>query len=88
MPRGYVPDMRTKIDLYRRLARLTTEAAVDDFASELADRFGPLPDGGRASAGASTAADLGHRLGRAARFAWRIAMRCCGYTSREKLRGW
>ena len=35
--------MRSKIDLYRRLARLTTEAAVDDFASELADRFGPLP---------------------------------------------
>ena len=43
LPRNYVPDMRAKIDLYRRLARLTTEAAVDDFASELADRFGPLP---------------------------------------------
>jgi transcription-repair coupling factor (superfamily II helicase) len=44
LPRGYVPDMRSKIDLYRRLARLTTEPTVDDFASELADRFGPLPD--------------------------------------------
>jgi transcription-repair coupling factor (superfamily II helicase) len=44
LPRNYVPDMRAKIDLYRRLARLTTEAAVDDFASELSDRFGPLPD--------------------------------------------
>ena len=43
LPRGYVPDQRSKIDLYRRLARLTSEAAVDDFASELADRFGPLP---------------------------------------------
>jgi transcription-repair coupling factor (superfamily II helicase) len=43
LPRNYVPDMRAKIDLYRRLARLTTEAAVDDFASELSDRFGPLP---------------------------------------------
>ena len=43
LPRDYVPDMRSKIDLYRRLARLTTEAAVDDFASELADRFGPVP---------------------------------------------
>jgi transcription-repair coupling factor (superfamily II helicase) len=43
LPRGYVPDMRSKIDLYRRLARLTAETAVDDFASELADRFGPLP---------------------------------------------
>ena len=44
LPRGYVPDMRSKIDLYRRLAQLTTEAAVDDFASELADRFGPVPE--------------------------------------------
>jgi transcription-repair coupling factor (superfamily II helicase) len=43
LPRGYVPDMRSKIDLYRRLARFTTEAAVDDFAGELADRFGALP---------------------------------------------
>ncbi|HEX2473513.1 MAG TPA: transcription-repair coupling factor, partial [Lacipirellulaceae bacterium] len=44
LPRGYVPDMRAKVDLYRRLARLTTEAAVDDFANELVDRFGLLPD--------------------------------------------
>jgi transcription-repair coupling factor (superfamily II helicase) len=43
LPRNYVPDMRAKIDLYRRLARLTTEAAVDDFGSELSDRFGSLP---------------------------------------------
>ena len=43
LPRGYVPDMRSKIDLYRRLAQLTSDAAVDDFASELADRFGPVP---------------------------------------------
>jgi transcription-repair coupling factor (superfamily II helicase) len=43
LPRHYVPDMRSKIDLYRRLAQLTTESSVDDFANELADRFGPLP---------------------------------------------
>jgi transcription-repair coupling factor (superfamily II helicase) len=43
LPRTYVPDMRAKIDLYRRLARVTTEATVDDFGSELSDRFGPLP---------------------------------------------
>jgi transcription-repair coupling factor (superfamily II helicase) len=43
LPRTYVPDMRSKIDLYRRLAQLTKEAAVADFASELADRFGPVP---------------------------------------------
>ena len=44
LPRNYVPDMRTKIDLYRRLARLTREGQVDDFATELVDRFGPIPE--------------------------------------------
>jgi transcription-repair coupling factor (superfamily II helicase) len=44
LPRGYVPDMRAKVDLYRRLARVTSEEAVDDFATELVDRFGPLPE--------------------------------------------
>ena len=43
LPRNYVPDMRSKIDLYRRLAQLTSESAVADFAGELADRFGPVP---------------------------------------------
>jgi transcription-repair coupling factor (superfamily II helicase) len=48
-PRQYVADMRSKIDLYRRLARITGEApeaaqlALGDFSAELADRFGPLP---------------------------------------------
>ncbi len=43
IPRSYVPDMRLKIDLYRRLARLATIAEWEDLAAELADRFGPLP---------------------------------------------
>jgi transcription-repair coupling factor (superfamily II helicase) len=43
-PEQYLPDMRTKIDLYRRLARVATEAELDDFHSELADRFGPPHD--------------------------------------------
>ncbi len=42
-PRQYVPDMRMKIDLYRRLTRTADEAALDDFQAELADRFGPPP---------------------------------------------
>jgi transcription-repair coupling factor (superfamily II helicase) len=42
-PEKYLPDMRTKIDLYRRLARIATEGELDDFRSELADRFGELP---------------------------------------------
>jgi transcription-repair coupling factor (superfamily II helicase) len=42
-PRQYVPDMRIKIDLYRRLSRMTVENDLDEFRAELGDRFGPLP---------------------------------------------
>ncbi|NOY41456.1 MAG: transcription-repair coupling factor [Planctomycetes bacterium] len=42
-PRQYVSDMRMKIDLYRRLTRITDESELDDFRDELADRFGPVP---------------------------------------------
>lgn len=44
LPPDYVPDARTKIDLYRRLARLTSIEAVDEFGEELGDRFGPVPE--------------------------------------------
>jgi transcription-repair coupling factor (superfamily II helicase) len=43
LPRGYVADMRLKIDLYRRVARLSTIAEWDELAAELVDRFGPRP---------------------------------------------
>ena len=39
----YIGGERLRLDVYRRLAALETEQAVDDFAEELADRFGPLP---------------------------------------------
>jgi len=42
-PRQYVTDMRTKIDLYRRLGRIASETELDDLRAELADRFGPVP---------------------------------------------
>ncbi len=41
--RGYVNDMRLKIDLYRRVARLATIDEWEDLAAELVDRFGPRP---------------------------------------------
>ena len=44
IPRRYVPDMRFKIDLYRRLGRIGTPEELADLTSELADRFGPIPD--------------------------------------------
>jgi len=43
LPGPYVPDMRLKIDLYRRLARVTERRQLEDFRLELADRFGPVP---------------------------------------------
>ncbi len=43
IPRSYVGDMRMKIDLYRRLARVSDRKELDDFCAELSDRFGPPP---------------------------------------------
>ncbi|WP_374764640.1 transcription-repair coupling factor [Yunchengibacter salinarum] len=43
IPESYVPDLNTRMALYRRLADLTTREDVDAFAAELIDRFGPLP---------------------------------------------
>jgi transcription-repair coupling factor (superfamily II helicase) len=43
LPRSYVPDMRLKIDLYRRLARVSNLRELEEVAAELVDRFGPPP---------------------------------------------
>jgi transcription-repair coupling factor (superfamily II helicase) len=43
IPRSYVPDMRLKIDLYRRVARLSTMEEWNDLAAEWVDRFGSRP---------------------------------------------
>jgi transcription-repair coupling factor (superfamily II helicase) len=84
LPRGYVPDMRSKIDLYRRLARFATEAEVDDFATELADRFGPLPEVVLHLLELARLRIWAHGWGvREIRLEDRFAV--FGYTSREKL---
>jgi len=43
IPDDYVPDMRIKIDLYRRFARAASDADLADFHTELIDRFGKPP---------------------------------------------
>lgn len=43
LPDDYIPDIRLKIDLYRRLRRAATYAEIAEFRSELADRFGKPP---------------------------------------------
>ena len=45
LPEDYVPDATIRINLYARLARLVTVDEIDAFHEEMADRFGPLPDG-------------------------------------------
>jgi transcription-repair coupling factor (superfamily II helicase) len=40
----YVPGERLRLDLYRRLADVASQADVDAIEAELVDRFGPLPE--------------------------------------------
>jgi transcription-repair coupling factor (superfamily II helicase) len=43
IPEDYVPDLPLRLQLYRRLADLSTPEEIDGFGAELIDRFGPLP---------------------------------------------
>ncbi len=44
IPEDYVNDLAVRLSLYRRLADLDTDDEIDNFAAELRDRFGVLPD--------------------------------------------
>ena len=44
IPDSFVADLTVRMGLYRRLAWLTDLQEIEGFASELIDRFGPLPD--------------------------------------------
>jgi len=43
IPEDYVADLHVRLALYRRLADLDDEAALDAFGAEIIDRFGPAP---------------------------------------------
>ena len=47
IPEDYVSDLPVRLSLYRRLADLETEEEIDNFAAEMRDRFGVLPDEAR-----------------------------------------
>ena len=47
LPEDYLPDVRLRLQLYRRLAELESMVQMDEMEQELADRFGPLPDPAR-----------------------------------------
>jgi transcription-repair coupling factor (superfamily II helicase) len=44
LPDDYVTKEELRLEAYRRLADVTTDAQVDDIRTEWEDRFGPLPD--------------------------------------------
>ena len=43
IPEDYVADLSVRLALYRRLAEIEDEHAIDGFAAEMVDRFGKLP---------------------------------------------
>src|SRR5476651_2357961 len=43
IPEEYVADLSVRLALYRRLAEIEDEQAIEAFGAELVDRFGPLP---------------------------------------------
>jgi len=43
LPESYVPDMKDRLTLYRRLSSLRLEEQVEDARKELQDRYGDLP---------------------------------------------
>jgi transcription-repair coupling factor (superfamily II helicase) len=44
LPSSYIPDARTRIACYRRLAEAGDRASIDELRAEWRDRFGPLPN--------------------------------------------
>lgn len=43
IPTDYVPDVHTRLILYKRLANATSSSEIRDLKAEFIDRFGPLP---------------------------------------------
>ena len=39
-----MPDLQVRLGLYRRLSAVESHEAIEAFAAELIDRFGPLPE--------------------------------------------
>ena len=44
IPEKYVPDLQSRLGLYRRLSKIETGEDIEEFAAELVDRFGALPE--------------------------------------------
>jgi transcription-repair coupling factor (superfamily II helicase) len=63
IPESFIPDERQKLDLYRRLSKVSDLDELDRLTSELRDRFGRLPPETQRLVAASRIRILGGRLG-------------------------
>jgi transcription-repair coupling factor (superfamily II helicase) len=43
IPEDYIPDLTTRLQLYRRLSGLADETEIEEMGAEIVDRFGPPP---------------------------------------------
>jgi transcription-repair coupling factor (superfamily II helicase) len=43
IPENYVPDLPTRLQLYRRLSALERDEDIETMGAEIIDRFGPMP---------------------------------------------
>ena len=44
LPRDYVPGQKLRMEVYRRLARIRDVRKIEDFRTEMRDRYGPVPE--------------------------------------------
>lgn len=44
IPETYIADLSLRLGLYKRISSLKTEYDIDQFRSEMIDRFGPIPE--------------------------------------------
>ena len=63
LPDDYVPTAEQKLDVYRRMTRLTESEEIETVRVEVRDRFGPLPEPAEAFFAAATLRVVGGRMG-------------------------
>ena len=63
LPPDYVTKEESRLEAYRRLADVTTQADVDDIRTEWEDRYGPLPEPAEALLMVGRLRAQCHRLG-------------------------
>ena len=63
LPDDYVASQEAKLDVYRRLTRLTDPAEIDALRTEVRDRFGPLPPAAEAFFATAALRIVGGMLG-------------------------